>query len=73
MNLSMHMLPMHSRLEALRAAICDYYLSTDRTMPEAIILMLPCVEDAIEDGECSYVELMYALFSKAVEEYVLWR
>ena len=71
--MSAHLLPTHSRLEALLAAICDYYVSTDRTMPEVISLMIPCVKDAIDDGEYNYVELMYELFSRAVEEYVLWR
>jgi hypothetical protein len=73
MTVSIHLLPMSYRLESLMAAICDYYLTSERTMPIEIAQMLPCVQDAIEDGTPWYVELIYALFSIVVEEFVLWR
>lgn len=62
----------HCMLADLRQLVMDRY-QVKGVIPEAITQMLPCVDDALEDGEGWYVEFMYALFSIVVEEYILWR
>lgn len=56
----------------LQEAVIGYYLAEQLTMPEPVLHMLPTVEDALHSRDARYVELVYALFSMAVESYVLW-
>lgn len=63
-----------SPLAALQSAVLEYYQAKHYTMPQAIFQMLSCVEDALlHPDDPGYIELMHALFSIVVEEYVLWK
>jgi hypothetical protein len=64
----MHRLLLHD----LQDAVLSYYLAEQLTMPEPVLQMLPTVDDALKSRDARYVELVYALFSMAVESYVLW-
>jgi hypothetical protein len=61
----------YEQLFVLRKEVLHYYDAKHLLIPLPIAQMFPCVEDALEDGEIWYLELMYAMFYQVIEDVII--